>query len=220
MAVSFVGNGALAGYKARTSLSLERPAGVEKGDLLLMAVYLELTTATIASAGFSSLPTNGQVNQSTTYRHAVLCMIDSGAAGPYSVTWDGTSHGCEGRVTAYRGADQTTPINASSGQANASAKTIKCATLTTTKANCLLVAFGVESVVQSATAPSGFTGRYNNDAGEGFHQADALQVGAEASGEKSFTGMASNATSIGHLLAIAPAVEPRPGSLALLGVGR
>ena len=115
---------------------------------------------------------------------------------------------------AYSGVDPAEPVHKQSAFNEQGTSTqIKCPSVTTTIANCLLLACGVEvTAIKTKSPPAGMTLRIDNENGAGggtyaMHFADVVQAEAKASGEKAFTLETSTPACFGKLLALKPASE-------------
>ncbi len=96
---------------------------------------------------------------------------------------------------AYSGIDPVAPFGQGTVRAGANSP-IQTDSLTTTKANALLVAMMAQGAAQSATTPGGFTTRIDQS-GQGVHSADGIQASPGATGNISFTTPANSEWLIG-----------------------
>jgi hypothetical protein len=182
--ISFV-TSAKGTYEARTSGSIPKPAEVAVGDVMLASIYLELNE-TIAMSGWTLASTRLVQANGTTFSFATFWKVYEGEAGPYAVTWNGTSHGMNWRLGAYRFVNQNSPINAAGGQTNSgSTSTAETApSITPTVSNTRLVFTGANSngnEVAGGGDPAGFTKRQDTGGylADGFGPAANVATGAK-----------------------------------------
>jgi hypothetical protein len=172
-------------YAARTSIEVPKPAGlVSKKHYMLLSIYLELTNVPISIEGWKIVGEPIYQENGTAFAFVTFAKLYEGEAGPYIVTWNATSHGCNWRFAAYNNVGSVDPINAVAGAASTtSSVTERAPSVVTTVANCLLVIVGANSLGNGGTPPAGFIERTDN----GGYTADGVQVAEGASGNKDVT---------------------------------
>jgi hypothetical protein len=188
------------------SVSVARPAGVASGDVLLASVLTATTPTVTPPAGWSVVrdDVNGSALRQVTYVKV------AGANEPTTYSWALSSQAsATAIVSAYRGVDTTTPIAASSGQANASSTDITAPSLTAPVPNTLLAGFFGLNASTSIEEPGGMIlqAQVQQTPGNqklGAGSSDEIRVPSGSSGSRVATaGRAGE--SIGHLVALRPA---------------
>jgi hypothetical protein len=140
MAIAFVNVGAWNGSGSDTSLILAVPSGVADGDLLLAVVSIRSVVAITPPAGWT-LQIGGN------YQYSAYTKIAASEPANYTWSWTGATN-TGGAIAAYRGVDQTTPMDAA-----ASSTSGKAPSLNTVTANALVVVGAGNQA--SITAPGG-----------------------------------------------------------------
>jgi hypothetical protein len=198
-----------------TTVTFGAPAGVAATDVVLGVILFAGGTSTTITppAGWTLVV---RTDSGTTYGQAVYWALGNVSfGGSFTLTLQATG-GALGWANAYVGADNTTPIDASGGQANASSTTVTAPSITTTAANDMLVGFfGWENSSGGGVGPAWsaeFGTHRKNDVFTDssiapFTQAedvcDAIQAAAGASG--TMTATASVAMpNVGTLIALKP----------------
>lgn len=216
-----VGSGAIAFVDSDTSfvnsasISVDVPAGVTAGDLLLTQITVRGGTGqTItAPAGWSLVPTSGRVNSGTTLAQAIY--YPATGAEPASYTWTfSSSERAAAAMLAYRGVDPANPIDVSGGQPNNAPSTSATAGSVTTTANkTMLIGFygrpNGNNTWSLPPNPAGTTQRYSFGGGAGPNGAEILAADeifdvAGTTGARAASA-SSALVSIGHLVALRPA---------------
>jgi hypothetical protein len=191
-----------------SSVSVERPSGVVSGDVLLASVLTATTPTVTPPAGWSVVrdDVNGSALRQVTYVKV------AGANEPATYSWALSSQASATAIlSAYRGVDTTTPIAASSGQANASSTDITAPSLTSPVANTLLAGFfGLDANI-TVEEPEGMIlqAQVQQTPGNqklGAASSDEILVPTGSSGPRVATVGRAGA-SIGHLVALRPAGE-------------
>jgi hypothetical protein len=127
-------------------VTVPKPAGAAAGDLLLATVDVRGVPAITAPAGWTQVQTN---TAGTAIRKATFWRL-AGASEPASYTWRfSKALNAVGSILAYDGVSATSPIQASSGQANAASTSIAAPALTTTSPDALVV--GLFGLAKRAT---------------------------------------------------------------------
>jgi hypothetical protein len=206
-----------------TNSTLDKPAGVVAGDLLLAILCADgpndpIPWATRIPAGWSiaeeDLATGG-----TFKTHGAVAYKVAGASEPSTYAFSFGAQAGTGIVVAYQGVNTTTPINVSAKQENGSATTAHpLPSVTTTVGDCLAVAVyqhrGNNGVPY--TEPSGWTERVDFKgaaSNSNFGVADKAFVSAGATGTTDATGNAADETWVA-VIALAPASG---GGVAITG---
>lgn len=208
-AVSFVGATAIpsVGGAAVASISVDVPAGIAVGDILLaqIAVRGGSDTTVTPPAGWSVVLTH---NRGTTLQQAIFYRIADGSeAASYDFDFSPNQR-ASGGMLAYRGVDTAFPVNVSSTRDNASSSSVTANAVTPTVSDAMIVGFFATSTVTSFTPPAGMTERYEAATAAGpngvaVEAADVLQVAAASSGNKVATAGAA-AVNLGALVALKP----------------
>ncbi len=207
------------GNSTATSITVNKPAGVVAGDVMI-AVLTVATGSNVAIAAPSGWALILRTDESTNIATASYYKVAT-ASEPTSYQWGfsgtGSPFGAAGGISDYVGVHNVSPINASAGQANGSASTsvVTPAITTTAPAALVIRAHGVR--VGSATPatiapPTGTSERWEvsnsaNSIGRTAETADALQATAGGTGTATATADVS-VTNATQTIALAPAPEP------------
>jgi hypothetical protein len=153
--VSFVAATQAGNVKA-TSLSIPHPSAAQVGDVLIASVNSRGVPVFSRPAGWSLVVQN-TISATSVYR-AYVHVVDS--SEPASWTWNlSSSEAAVGAIVAYRGVDNTSPVDVSAGQSNSTgSKKVTAPSLTTSGASRLLF-IGGQQGVGSFSPPSGMTER-------------------------------------------------------------
>ena len=138
-----------------TSLTINAPAGITNGDVLIAQVTVRgATTVITPPSGWSLIRrdnTTGSIGVALYYK------VVTGAE-PASFAWTfNAQRQASGGIAAYAGVDNATPIDASSGRYNDSIAAITASSVTTTVPNDRLVFFASVTTDTSVTFPAGMT---------------------------------------------------------------
>jgi len=173
-----------------TSLTLNKPSGVESGDLLLLIVMNDDRSATAFSDnknGWSFLNTSGDASSQA--HVAVFWKIADGTEGPTETVTSAGSDEWMGYYLRITGADSTTPINANNfAQSSANSANHIIPAVTTTIDDCLVL-YGLSF--------DGGDGYPFSVSGAGWSEEDEHQTGASGSGDVSGCFGSKNLTSQG-----------------------
>lgn len=162
MAIAFRSSTTLATGGARTTSTINMPAGVQAGDEVRIIVGVGATGAsglTITPPGTATLVTTvtygdgSYTVRNSTYRYRVV-----GSGDPASFAFTHSSATTDGGALAYSGVD-TTPDDATATTSNATGGTPATTTLTTVTANAMLVAVRGSWDGTAITPPAGYTER-------------------------------------------------------------
>jgi hypothetical protein len=138
-----------------SSLVLNVPAGTQSGDVMVAHVVVRTAGNTITvPTGWTQIVRQDTGSALSTVAYYKI----AGSSEPSSYTWTfGTAGEASGGIGSYIGVNNTTPIDTSHGQLNASSNNVDNTGVTTTEANDMLVyAAGVVEAT-SVNPPSGFT---------------------------------------------------------------
>ncbi|MDN4643039.1 PKD domain-containing protein [Arthrobacter sp. PsM3] len=175
---------------ATTTVTLPKPSGTAAGDVLVASFTADQNPTTSAvPAGWTAIVNNLSI--STGARVFAYYKV-VGSADPASYSWTlSTAVKWGGGVTAYRGVNNTTPLD--SGVATATnttytATSITAPSITTASNNAMLIGgVGFDSSSPAATPPSGWIERWEAPDAQIAEQADRLQATAGASGTATWT---------------------------------
>jgi PKD repeat protein len=223
MAIAFRSAGALAGGTS-SSLTINYPAGVASGDLLVLQ-YAALAARTVTTPGgwtklYGPVATAGTSPAISIYAYYRV----AGASEPSSVSVALDSNGgAQGIISAYSGCDTTTPIN-TSATANlpTSGTSGTCPTVTTTVASTLLLHAYYDWTSSTTITPNASdTERYDSflsTLNMVFELADKPQAAAGATGTSIATF--GGATSGGGCatIALAPIAAASPPVADFTGI--
>jgi chitodextrinase len=190
-----------AGSREAMSLSLARPTGAVSGDVLLASIDVGGSPTVVSPSGWTLIRSDAAPGAfaKATYWHLV------GASDPASYTWTFSSAQISvGLVLAYRGVDSANPIDASSGQANASSTSVAAPSVQVAASGSMLVDFAGLAANASVSPPTGMAERVEAAGGRStkiIGEASDAPVSAGATGTK--TAAASRAgPSIGQLVVL------------------
>jgi hypothetical protein len=208
--IVFVAAGSAADASA-LDLDVPTPAGAAEGDVLVAAIAVRPDTATITVPSGWTLVRRmdnggGAPNSLAVYRRV------AGAGEPATHRWSfSTSTGSAGAILAFRGADQSAPVDVDAGASTASSTAHTAPSVTTTVARTMLVtAYGfsssatwtphpgmTEAVDVASLAPDQATGIALSVAYE-------LQIAAGATGARTATASSNADVGNTHALALSP----------------
>ncbi|MFN8037136.1 MAG: PA14 domain-containing protein [Acidimicrobiia bacterium] len=190
-----------------TTFTLNLPAGIVTGDLLLASVTTSTSTVTTPTGWTLVTSTSGTTKQ---YVFSKKATGTEGTSIPITISSSGEQ--TIGTAIRVQGADPTAPVDASNTATGTS--TTPATSLTTTTANELLVGFEGAALptaaALSATPPSGFTETLDGQTSGQLRQASvatAPQATAGPTGTETFTLSASKPWS-----AILVAIKPAPAA--------
>jgi hypothetical protein len=176
-----------------TTITLNAPAGVAQGDLLVAQVTARHTAAPTAPAGWQLVANQAAGSGASAVIQSIFWKA-AGGAEPASYTWTwSTSIRASGGILAYSGVDATNPIDAASG-GSGSSNLPMAPSVTTTANDAVLVAFfGMNPTVATTfTEPAGMTERYDvQGTGVASESADGPQLLAGPSGPKTAVSLTS-----------------------------
>jgi hypothetical protein len=139
-----------------TTLVIAKPASLVAGNVMLASIDTRGTTVITAPVGWVTIAdnANGTAMRKTTYYKI------AGASEPSTYTWSFSSAvPAAGGIVAYRGVDQTNPIDAANGQSNASSTSITAPSISTTVPNAMLLGFFGTAINATIAPPTGMVER-------------------------------------------------------------
>ncbi|MDQ0755116.1 PKD domain-containing protein [Arthrobacter sp. B3I4] len=187
---------------ASSTVTLNKPAGAAAGDVLVASITADLAPTATAPAGWTAIVNGLGINSSSSsgakvfsYYHVV------GTSDPGSYSWTlSTAVKWGAGVTAYRGVNNTTPLDSSVATAvntSYSATSITAPSITTASNGAMLIGgVGFDSGSPGATPPSGWTERWEASGGQIGEAADKPQATAGASGTATWTFSTAKAVAV------------------------
>jgi outer membrane protein assembly factor BamB len=196
------------------SITINRPTGTVKGDVMVAIIAVRPSTVAITAPGGWTLVRrddnpNGESNTLAVYRRV------AGSSEPASYTWSFSSNtGNAGGILSFSGVDNTSPVDVHGGALTTSASTsITAPSVTTTAAGAMVVTGHEYTSSRRWTPPAGMTEAFdvasravNNNAGIAVLGSYALQATAGPTGAKVATTTGNAATGVGITLALRPVV--------------
>jgi hypothetical protein len=190
-----------------TTLTINTPAGVQAGDVMVAGIGIRGAPTVATPAGWTLIRTDA----AGTYTTQALYYRVATATEPASYTWSFSgSVPAAGGISAYQGVNTTAPVNVSAGTGqNVDTTSIVAPSVTTTVAGAEVVGFFSIGGNNSITPPAGMTerGEANSSAGSNhvtWESSDFLQATAGATGTKTATGTNPH-PNVGALVALTPA---------------
>jgi outer membrane protein assembly factor BamB len=139
------------------SITINKPTGTAKGDVLIASIAVRPSTATItAPAGWTLVnrQNNGGGNANSLAVYSKVATATEAA----SYTWSFSANtGNEGGIMAFSGVDNATPVNVFGGATTGSGTTHTAPSVTTTVTNTMIVTAHEYSSSDRWTAPPGMT---------------------------------------------------------------
>ena len=172
------------------SVSLPKPTGTAAGDVLIAAITTDRNPSmSTVPAGWTPIVNGLSISSGArvfSYYHVV------GSTDPASYTWNlSTAQKWSGGITAYRGVNQTTPLDSTVATAvntTYTATSITVPSITTASDNAMLIGgVGFDSSNPAANPPTGWTERWEGADGQIAEQADKPQPTAGATGTTTWT---------------------------------
>ena len=195
------------------AITIAKPSAAVTGDVLLAAItwsgnhQVTQTPDLTAPPGWTLVRRDGDnALGQFVYTRVVV------PSEPASYTWTGLTSNKAGAIVAFSGVDTVVPVNASSGRADQVSGIATAPSVTTTRANVVVVgAFGLLNT-QTQPAPTGMTGVWAGFTSTGTNPEISI-MGAEqsyptpgATGDK--TSSAPGARTVGQLVALQPPAFP------------
>jgi hypothetical protein len=209
--VDFIGSFSLAAL-SRTSAALTLPSAAGVGQVALLGVHMEATTATPTIAGWTKVDArdNGTARTSVWYRRL------TGTNDNPSITWGGSSVYMSAAGAVYGDVIAAgNPIEASSGRVNASSVSMTANSVTTVSPKAALVFVGFDTTQNNVTAPTNFVERFDSFADNHTYIADRLEVATPAASGAVTATIDVAAPNEAYLIALAPAGTTVPSAPAL-----
>lgn len=187
---------------AATQLSLTLPGGTQIGDCMLAFVCVNAAVTITPPAGWTQVvsTTNG-----TNITQTSFTRFNQGEAGPYVFTWVGSANG-NGGIDSFRNVNTTTPVSASTGQANASSTTVTAGSLTVTASQTVVALFAARNVTTTVLPPVGYAQASFNNPNLTVETAYELAAPAGSTGTVTAT-LGAAAVNLGQLIALNPVVS-------------
>ncbi|HXG02422.1 MAG TPA: PQQ-binding-like beta-propeller repeat protein [Candidatus Binatia bacterium] len=140
------------------SITISRPPGTQKGDLMVAVIAVVPSSVTVTAPGGWSL-VNRQTNTNGNSNALAVYYKVASAAEPASYTWTfSPNNGNAGGIMTFSGVDNASPIHAAAGQLTTSASTsIAAPSVTTTVADTMIVTGHEYAASRRWTAPAGMT---------------------------------------------------------------
>ncbi len=217
-AITYVGASTTTSSSPTNSVTVTKPTGLAAGDVLL-AYIVQRGNRFPLSSNMVSTPTGWTLvlaNDNGSSLGVVMYRKVATASEPASYAWTlGASDRTLGSIVAFRGVDNTTPVNVSGAQANAASTTYTAPSVTTTAANTMLVTFfAATNGNASVNTATGMTQAFAASSGGGagpngasIGSSYAIQAAAGASGTKTSTANTS-LTSNGATVALTAFPSP------------
>jgi len=209
------------------TLPINVPAGTLQNDVMIAAVAVRPSTATItAPAGWTLVRRTDNAGPTDSNSLAVYSRL-AGASEPSNYAWTfSTSTGAAGGIQAFFNVDTTSPIDVENGAATPSGLAHTAPSITTTVNGAMIVAHFTKSGAGTWTPPvagggmPAFTESFDvtigaGAAGQSLEGTRALQTTAGATGAKTATASANADAGNTHMLALRPALRiPMPAGVA------
>lgn len=197
----------------RTSLSIPRPAGIEKDDVILCFIFAENGGEKVLSTAVTSTAI-GEQRKWAEARNGIFGVTHDGVTGAnIVVNWVGSAKCfCEAYAVAVRGVELADIIDAVSEWLETGAGTsIASPEITTIAADALVFYYGVEVTGVTATPPAGTTELQDTE-GElyAMHIAIEKKVAPGKTGTKTWTLGATSPAHNALVFSLTPAPAPEP----------
>ena len=206
--INLVGATADESSVTRSSITIQRPAGVAAGHVLVAAIGSNYDTTISAPSGWTAVR---QDVADKAVRQSVYVKV-AGSSEPSSYTWilDG-SRRVAGGITAYSGVDTAQPIDAVNAFVNPVSTAVPAPDITTSVANAMVVQFVTVNSEGTLSPPAGMDEVWEANSPHPEKDRDVLMSSSQAAqGESGPTGSrvataSLPGASIGVLLALRPA---------------
>jgi hypothetical protein len=174
-AISFVAASSANNGTGATSLSVNKPAGVAQGDVMVATLTATGTGSITTPSGWTVVT---DATQGTALRQITYYKV-GGASEGSSYSWGlGTSRSTSAGIVAYRGVNQTAPVDASATATGTSGNAVG-PSVTTSAANDQVVALVSFATATTVTADASTTERYDVSSGSTTSEAaDSTQASA------------------------------------------
>jgi hypothetical protein len=184
---------------ATGTVSLAAPAGRAAGDVLVASFTADLNPTVAVPAGWTPIVNGLSINSTATTGARVFAYYRVvGSTNPATYTWTlSKAAKWGGGITAYTGVSITTPLDSAvttAVNATYTATSLTVPSVTTAKNGARLIGgVGFDNATPGATAPTGWTERWEAANGQIAQQADRTQATAGASGTATWTFSAAKA---------------------------
>lgn len=209
------------------TLAINRPAGTLENDVMIAAIAVRPSSATItAPPGWTLVRRTDNPGPTDSNSLAVYYRV-AGGNEPLNYAWSfSASTGAAGGIQAFSSVDTTSPIDVEAGAATVSGLAHAAPGITTTANGAMVVAHFTKSGAGTWTPPvagggmPAFTESFDVQvgaagAGQSLEGTRALQPAAGATGAKTATASANADAGVTHILALRPALRiPVPAGVA------
>jgi PKD repeat protein len=182
--ITVVGSRESQNAAAVSAVTLQRPAGLSAGDVLVAAFSADNNPTITAPAGWTQITTL-QPNTGVTVA-AYLHVVGSGETATADSWAMSTAEKYGGGVTAYRGVSASHPLDVdapSTKLATTYVSSVTAPSITTVTNGALLIGgLGADGATSTTTAPAGWTEGYDSVGAQMSEQASSSQATAGASG--------------------------------------
>jgi outer membrane protein assembly factor BamB len=197
------------------SITINRPAGTQKGDVLIAIIAIRPHTVTITTVPTGFTLVNRQNNPNGSVNALAVYAKVATSTEPASYTWSLSSNtGSSGGILAFSGVDNASPIDAVAGSIRTtSGTTIGAPGVTPSVANTMIVAAHEIASSGRWTAPTGMTEAFDvaslavtDELGISALGSYRTQAGTTATGTLTASNNAPADTGAGITLALRPVV--------------
>lgn len=198
------------------TLTINRPTGTVANDMMIAAIGVRPSTATIsAPSGWTLVRRTDNGGSGGASNSLAVFRRTAGASEPASYAWDVTgATQSVGGIQSFANVDISNPIDAEAGQITASALTHATPSITTSVAKTMLVTAHTFGTSTTWTAPSGMSEGFDrqfqpvaSNEGQSIEASYALQSSAGSSGAKTATASGGSGAAdpgVTHILALRP----------------
>ncbi|TMK79966.1 MAG: hypothetical protein E6G45_02105 [Actinobacteria bacterium] len=196
------------------SLKIYKPIGTAPNDLLLTMISIQGNRTITPPGGWTSVRRDTQ-GAATLTQEVFYKVAGVNEPGSYTFTFSASDNASGGMIP-YIGVDNSSPIDASSGNpSSANSSNVTALSVNTTAANHLVVGFFGLNSNKTFTPPGGMTERWDTMSSvSSTEAADYTQVASGPTGNKIATATGSAAW-IGQLVALKLDVTPPTQSLSV-----
>jgi autotransporter-associated beta strand protein len=195
-----------------TALVVNRPAGTQVGDVMVAAIGVRPSTATItAPAGWTLIRRTNQGATNSLAQATYWKVVAVGEPANYTWTLPNTHTGGAGGIMAFFGVNAAAPVDIENGQINATGLNVTAPSVTTTRQYDMIVSTHTISSSTTFTPPAGMTERVDIASEAGGALGITLemnhvgQAAIGASGAKTAAAAGQADVGIGHTVALARA---------------
>ncbi len=194
------------------SLIVNRPAGTQVGDVMIAAIGVRPSGATItAPAGWTLIRRTNQAATNSLAQATYWKVVAAGEPANYTWTLPNTHTGATGGIMAFYGVNAAAPVDVENGQINASGLNVTAPSVTTTRQYDMIVSTHTISSSTTFTPPGGMTETVDIRSEAGGALGITLEMNyvgqpaIGATGAKTAAAAADADVSIGHTVALARA---------------